>query len=411
MPRLEPRTASLLVVLGLLIASASPAEAQRRIQYDTLADTTPAAISCGFCAGEKFGMVFRPLDAGGGLRPTDFPLDVNSLEIAVARTAVTGDILSGFMCMGADGGGVVTVAVEVFAGETAPRGSIVTQPESGAWTGETMVYSDSAELTLSTETTAGSMMYDVMFNTVDIGGIRVEAPNTYLRVAVSIPGGGTSSSCAALGLTPPGAVGIRDDDGRIEVNVGYIYALNPFGGLGGISQGWHWNEDPEIADEQSGGAGINGEWAIRVNVTPLGAPTPDAGTTTPDAGTTPMVDAGTTPMVDAGATTEMCGVDSDCGGGERCIEGTCRRVSCSAASDCVGGMTCVENMCRNLCSGDSECLGGEVCDTAMGHCVPAGSLDEGGCGCRTVARPTPGWAWTALLPVLGLLLRRRRSRS
>jgi MYXO-CTERM domain-containing protein len=361
-------------------------------------------------------MVFRPLDGGRGLRADEFPLTLNSIEVAVARTQVTGSLLEGYMCQGTDGGGMVTMQIEIHAGETPPTGSITTLPESGPWPGETMVFGESIELTLSEETTPGSQMYDVMFNTIPVmSGVRIEPPNTYIRVAISIPGGGSSASCSELGITPPGAVGIRDDDGRIANNVGFIYALNPLGGLGGISEGWHWNEDPEISDPSTGETGINGEWAIRLNVTPEGSSTRDAGTAMPDAGAVSMdagstEDAGSSPSADGGSTT-MCIMDADCAGGERCVDGMCQRVACTAASDCAGGMTCVEGMCRNLCSADAECAGGEVCDTDMGHCVPVGSLDDGGCGCRVASPRTPTWPLAALpLVVVGMLLRLRRRR-
>lgn len=162
--------------------------------------------------------------------------------------------------------------------------------------------------------------------------------------------------------------------------------------------------------------GIDGDWGLRLNIIPAapmtdaGMSTPDAGSTSPDSGA-PTPDAGTTPPMDGGIST-MCTGDGECAGGERCIEGMCRRVSCTAATDCAGGMTCVDGMCRNLCSADSECLGGEVCDTAMGHCVPAGSLEDGGCGCRVASRSgVPAWPLgLSLLAVAGVWVRSRRRR-
>ncbi|MFK7987029.1 MAG: MYXO-CTERM sorting domain-containing protein [Sandaracinaceae bacterium] len=410
---------SLALALTFALGAPLNAEAQRRIQYDTLADSTPAAISCGFCAGEKFGMVFRPLSAGRGLRPEDFPLNLNSLEIAVARTQVTGSI-GAFTCMGAGGGTTVTAEVEAYAGMTPPTGSILGQPSSGPWPGETELVALSQELTLSTENPAGSEMYEVMFNTLALDGVRVDPPNTYIRVSLTIPTGGSSASCDALTLTGPGAVGLRDDDAPIANEVAFIYAVNPVSGVFGPPTGWYWNEDPTVGMGTSGTSGINGDWAIRMNVTPLGGVTPtDAGPPMSDAG---MSDAGAsdagTPLADAGTESDAgnlpgdaapptgCTMDNQCGGGEVCTDGICRRVACAAASDCAGGMTCVDSVCRNLCSGDSDCGGGEVCDTTAGSCVPVGSLDDGGCGCHAVgtSRTPPAWA----LPFLALLFLRRR---
>lgn len=405
-------TTTFLFVLAHTLGAESAAHAQRTVQYDTLSEESPAAISCGFCAGEKFGMVFRPLDGGGGLRPEEFPLTINNVQIAVAR-AVVDESLS---CSGSTTGGTVSMMVEVYAGETAPRGSIQTNPTAGPWPGETMLFSQSAELTLSVETTAGSNMYDVMFTTVPVDAM-APAPNTYLRVVVSIPSGGSSLACETFGVGSPAAVGIRDDDGRIEPNIGFVYAVpvDLGGGIPAAPGGWHWNESDEIRD-LSGASGINGEWAIRLDVQPAAATPRDAGTGAPDAGTgtdagsTSDVDA-STPGTDAGTSAGECTADRDCAGGERCSAGMCVRVACTAASDCAGGMTCVEGMCRGLCSSDAECRGGEVCDSAAGYCTPVGSGDDGGCSCRA-AGASEGRAGGAVLVAMGALLalfgRRRR---
>ncbi|GAB5544883.1 MAG: hypothetical protein SangKO_046430 [Sandaracinaceae bacterium] len=398
-------------VITVIGAPGSSALAQRAVQYDTVSETTPAAVSCGFCAGEKFGIVFRPLSEGRGLRADEFPLVVNTMQIAVARAVVTRSGSFGFECRGSTDMGSVSMMLELYAGETPPSGSIVGNPADGPWPTETLVFAESAELEVSVETTAGSSMYNVMFNTVNVDmGVRVPQPNTYLRAVVTIPAGGMSDSCSDLMLSGPGAVGIRDNDGRIENEVSFIFARNPFDEIIGISEGWHWNEDPEITDD-SGTSGINGDWAIRLDVNPMGmtmtdAGMPDSGVMDPDSGMSMPMDSGTTPPPEDGGGTPMCAMDADCAGGERCVEGMCRRVTCAAASDCAGGMTCVEGMCRNLCTSSAECMGGEVCDDAAGYCVPVGEESGGGCGCRVGATRSAGLA--LLLPLFGLLLFRRR---
>lgn len=395
---------SLFVIL--FSSFSAPSFAQRTVQYDTVSEMTPAAISCGFCAGEKFGMVFRPLMGGRGLRADEFPLVVNSLQIAVAKTEVVFGGPSGIMCQGSSDASRVNMMVEVYAGATPPTGDIRMLP-MGAWPGETSIFAQSAELEPSVETTPGSAMYDVRFNTVNVDmGVRVAPPNTYLRVVVTIPAGGSSISCELGGFSPPAAVGIRDDDGRIEDEVNFIFAV------GGVGEGWLWNEDPSIRDDMSGAMTINGDWAIRLDVNPMGTTMTDSGVAMPDSGvmdpdsgmSMPMDSGTTTPPEDAGSA-PMCAMDSDCAGGERCVEGMCRRVTCAAASDCAGGMTCVEGMCRNLCTSSAECMGGEVCDDAAGYCVPVGE-ESGGCGCRVGATRSAGLA--LLLPLFGLLLFRRR---
>lgn len=220
-----------------------------------------------------------------------------------------------------------------------------------------------------------------------------------------------AARCAVGSLcTGPGAVPLRDGDGPIESEVAFIYAKNPLSDFGlGYPEGWHWNE---TSDPTRGVEPIQGDWLIRLNVTPMPSGESDAGVTPLDAG---MGDAGTSS--DAGSTAgdaggggamDHCTADPDCAGGERCVAGTCQRISCAAATDCAGGMTCVNGMCRSLCAADAECRGGEVCDTAAGHCAPV-SMESGGCGCRTVGTGGRSSAAVALLGIaLALLSRRRR---
>ncbi|MBW2461008.1 MAG: hypothetical protein JRH11_05140 [Deltaproteobacteria bacterium] len=395
-------TSSLLLVAG-------SAAAQRVVAYDTASVGTPAAVTCGFCGGEKFGVVFRELGAGVGLQADEFPLTINSLQIAVASATVTGDGLSTpVLCRGSAEEGTVGVTVEIYAGPTAPTGSILDNPQVGPWAGETEIFAQSIDLTRSFEMPSGSAMYNVELNDVTVdGGAMVDASNTYVRVVATVPSGGSSTTCTTLGLPSPGAVGIRDNDGRIGNNVGFIYALNPLDGLLGIAEGWHWNESPEITDIMGGAAGIDGDWLIRMNIAPASGPTPDAGVPT-DSGTAPDAGDGSTP-VDDGGMPIGCMADGECAGGEICSEGVCMRVSCAAASDCGGGMTCVDGRCRGLCSVNADCAGGEVCNTADGICVAVGASDDGGCSCG-VHQPgsTPIQAFAFL--ALGALLYRRRRR-
>jgi len=326
--------------------------------------STPAAVSCGFCADEKFGVVFREL-AVGGLQPSEFPLVLRSVQVAVARATITAELT----CEGSDVAGSVMTSIEIYAGTTPPDGEIGTNP-IGAWPGETLVWAASdVELMLSIAEAPRSNRYLVMFNTITIldeagASISVPAPNTYLRVVVAIPGGGSSLACEIAGLPGPGAMGVRDDDGRISSHRDFIYSL---GGAAGA--GWLWNED--VMDAVGGT--IDGDWAIRLSITPASPVLPDGGIS--------LVDGGGGGDGGTGAT---CTSDVMCGGGERCITGRCVRISCSSPSDCGGGMTCVEGTCRNICTASAMCLGGEICDTARMVCVPAstGTEDDGGCGCR-----------------------------
>jgi MYXO-CTERM domain-containing protein len=415
-------TCALVVLFSLGLSL--PVAAQRRVQYDTLAEETPAAASCGFCAGEKFGVVFRELSGGRGLRADEFPLTVVSLEVALASVEV--QEVGGFgICLGSTTGGAVDTQIAIYAGDTPPSGDIRSFPPMGPWEGESLVWSGTVPIMRSVETTGGSMRYNLMFNTVELpdGGVRVEPPNTYLRAVVTIPTGSGSATCTSGGNMEPAAAAVRDNDGRIADEVNFIYAVSSTS-AGAVPEGWHWNESSEIVDPMTLATTIQGDWGIRLNVRPEGSAGTDGGTPTLDAGaavdagssggvdsgTPPAMDAGAPPAVDAGGSTAMCAADADCAGGERCVEGMCRRVACTAATDCVGGMTCVEGRCRNLCTNDAECMGGEVCDPEAGHCVSVGTLEDGGCGCRVSATRTPAWPLAALPLLLGLMLRRRRSR-
>lgn len=400
----------LLFLLALVSLVPANAYAQRAVIYDTVAMGTPAAVTCGFCFEERYGVVFRELTGPRpGLRASEFPLTLNSIQLAMASATV--DELQ--TCSGSSAGGTISVRVRAFAGVTPPSGSIRANPADGAWTGETEVFNQSADVMLSRAMTEGGSDYDVMINTLMLDpAARIDPPNTYIRVVVDIPAGTSSGYCSLIGDllgrdVNSGAFAIRDDSGRIATGTGFIYAMDS-GGLG-IDQGWYWNE--EVPDSSGGGNGIDGNWVIRLNVTPITSTGTDAGVDV-DAGMT-GTDAGMTSM-DSGAGTDagmtaMCSADVDCAGGERCVEGTCRRVSCTAASDCSGGMTCFEGMCRNLCTSNAECLGGEVCDTAAGHCVPV--TEDGGCGCRAVGSDRRGSiAWLLLSAIAGVIVVRRARR-
>jgi MYXO-CTERM domain-containing protein len=405
--------------LATLIALlAVPTHAQRTVAYDTVSDGFPAAVTCGFCAGEKFGVVFYELPGGTGLRADEFPLTLTAIQIAVARIRVTGDVF-GRVCSGSNMAGTVDLTLEVFAGESVPT-AVRNLPASGAWPGERMVLTTDTTVTVSVATTDGGSEFNVTLNEIPIpdGGVLVEAPAAYLRVVASVPGGGSSTSCTDLGFTSPGAVAIRDDDGRVAPRRSLIYALPiELGGLGGIPGGWYWNE--EVPPEEDGAPpGIAGDWALRISVSPSGAPPVDAGPTPArDAGTS---DGGPIMSDDAGSSadasipfdggTSGCTMDSQCGGGERCIDGGCVRTTCTTTDECGGGRSCVDGRCRNLCDTDRDCEGGEVCGATEGVCRPADSSGgDGGCSCGApgagASSPAP---FVSLAVGLAWLARRRR---
>ncbi len=284
-----------LALACLILAAAAPAAAQQRIIHDTLGRDMPTQITCGFCAGEQFGVVFRELPAGRrGLEPTDFPLTIDAIEVGLASATVTSS-----SCTAQRTGGTVVATMAIYAGPTAPTGSILAMPEAGEWPGETLVWAtDEVPITLSVENDMGQ--FELNFNRLEIRDemempVRVET-GAYLRVAITLPAGaaGTSDLCTSP-LEPTGGYPVRDNDGVIANERSFIYA----GGAG-----FYWNEGVP-------GGGIGGDWGLRLSVFPSGvvpmtdggAPLVDAGTTGDDAGSTESdggsgggTDAGSDPM-------------------------------------------------------------------------------------------------------------------
>ena len=114
----------------------------------------------------------------------------------------------------------------------------------------------------------------------DVGNpVTVTAPAAYLRVAVVLGDGGTSSLCVAPATAPSGFP-VRDDDGVVANHRSFIYANG---------YGWAWNE------AVPGGA-IHGDWGIRLGVIPL--PHDDTGVIDAGARDAGAIDAG---AMDGGA--------------------------------------------------------------------------------------------------------------
>jgi len=258
--------------LGLLLATSAPAAGQTLIQYDGVAADTQAVVTCGFCATEKFGVMFYELPGGGGLPPSAFPFTLENVQIAVAATQVTGEILSGetYTCSGLTTGGRVDATLEVYAGTQVPA-TIANLPGSGAWPGEIVVVpAGTVQLELSTDSAPGANSFNVMMNSLQVGAT-VPSPNTYLRVVVGIPSGSSSTACRDLGFQPPALSPFRDDNGRVASLRSFIYQL----GFLGSSNRWTWVED--VTDPVTMQRGINGDWLIRLNINPMGTVNPDAG--------------------------------------------------------------------------------------------------------------------------------------
>ena len=269
-PRAMLRPASLTLLASSLLASlALPAavSAQRSLAYDTLSAETPGAVSCGFCGGEKVSVIYYELPGGGGLRPSEFPLLVNELIVAVASGAPTAPTTCTAGTTPRDG----LFDLAVYAGTTVPT-AVRDLPAEGVWPGEIEV-SSMLEVPLpeSISSSATMPMYSVNLVSVplDAAGLRVEAGYTYLRVVVGLrPDAAVMSAACAAGQGPSGLP--MRDDARIDAHRNLVYAGPPIAG-------WLWNEE----------VGVAGDWAIRLDVRPLGGAdggVPDDASVAADAG-------------------------------------------------------------------------------------------------------------------------------
>jgi len=293
-------TCFVISALGSVAASAS---AQRTIAYDTLSGESPVAVTCGFCAGEKFGVIYRDLPPPArGLDADDFPIQLEGLQLALASADAIGSGTS-FTCSGSTMGGQASIGIAVYAGTALPS-DIQMLSEDDVWPGETLVWSSPdvpAERSVADED--GSASYEVNFNRLlleDEAGLpfRVEAPNVYIRVVISLNPDTIlmSASCEALSLEAPSGFAVRDNDGLIANERNFIFA---------DGAGWLWSE----------GAGIGGDWALRLEIIAEGSSMEDASVMMPDTG---PADTGTMPAdasADTGAPPDDTGGCDASGGG------------------------------------------------------------------------------------------------
>lgn len=259
-----------LVAFAAWPVAAAAQGGPRTIQYDSVQTDAQAVITCGFCSGERYGSIFYA-QGTAGLQPADFPLTLDRILIPVAPTQVTFDLgAGGFVCAPRAQSGMTSATLEVYAGQTVP-GQIGTLP-GGAWPGESVVIGpESVMLEYSVENPVGSGSWEVRFNSL-MAGVQVAPPNTYLRVVVNIGTGGSSDACQALSYQPPDISPFRDNDGRSGPRRHFIRELA--NALTGAPEGWKWVEDIQDIN----GNTINGDWLIRLEITPQAAPPPvDAG--------------------------------------------------------------------------------------------------------------------------------------
>jgi len=285
------KQAVMLTAGAFVLSAPSMVRAQQEIRLDSIRQDSEAAITCGFCSGEKFGVIFREVQPGAGLPAAAFPLTLNKVQIAVAATEVRN-----LDCQPAAMGGMVNGTMEIYAGATAPT-TITTLTGTGPWPGEsTVLQATQVQLERSVTTGGGIRNWDVRLNELPVNQV-VPAPNTYIRVQITIATGGYSDACSILGFQPPNISPFRDDDGSTG-RTSYIYRLGTILN----NEEYVFNED---FNDPSTGSAINGDWLVRLEVTPFGGPPADAGVQPPadrgvhpDAAPPPPMDSGVHPDAD-----------------------------------------------------------------------------------------------------------------
>jgi len=290
------------LLVSTSVAAPSPAAAQRTLGYDTISGESPVTVSCGFCSGEKFGVIYRDLPAPArGLEPGDFPIELEAVQLALAAADAVGSGAT-FTCSGSTTAGEAMVGLAAYAGTVLPS-DILDLDSVEPWPGETLVWAQpDVPVMRSVADEAGSASYEVNFNRLllqDEAGLpyRVDAPNVYIRIVVSLNADTalSSSSCDSLSLETPGGFAVRDNDGVVNAERNFIYAE----GLG-----WLWNEAIP-------GGSTSGDWAVRLEIRDLGGgPVVDSGTPMADSG----VDSGTS-VPDAGSADTGSGDDGGSSGG------------------------------------------------------------------------------------------------
>lgn len=261
--RVARRSSPVLLAVALALGpGVGRARAERTLANDTLAmSSTPAALSCGFCVGERFASLYP-------LEPADLPLDVLDVQLAFGAARVSG--VAGSRCLAYAYDGLPRLTrVEVWAGtaetpEPAPGGD-----------GETLVFMGVDVPIVPVGAPEGSMRFDASLTSVPTTGAMQVTDARYLRVVLDVPRPASivENVCARNGWgDDPDAFPMHDADGLLpHRNAAYS--------VGGASAGWVWADD----------LGVVGDWVLRATIQTRGGARPDAG---------PPADAGTR---DAGA--------------------------------------------------------------------------------------------------------------
>src|SRR5688572_23837586 len=146
-------------------------------------------LSCGFCAGERYGIVFRTLDGvDEGIDPAAFPIEIDAIQFSLAAGEIVGTA-GAYECRPREEAGTASVTIDVYGGETPPT-DILELPAEGPWPGETVLLPTSEVEAVASLADADGR-YDLQLNTFHASEdpIRVEEPHTYVRVIITLLAG------------------------------------------------------------------------------------------------------------------------------------------------------------------------------------------------------------------------------
>lgn len=95
----------------------------------------------------------------------------------------------------------------------------------------------------------------------------------------------------------------------------------------------------------------------------------------------------------AGPFGSSCQATNDCASGLVCVRNTCinqnlpldptakvcQYTDCSTDTDCTGGDTCVDGVCTFVCTSDADCPVGQGCEASTGSCFPYDCAADADC--------------------------------
>ena len=177
------QTTARIITVASAIALAAPVSAQpTELRNDNVRIDSTAAISCGFCAMDKFGAIFYLADFPG----VSFPMNLTKVKIALSNSLPTQTLDT---CTAATSG-MTNITYTVYVGQRNQNDfnfSPISSYPQGAWPTETLVTSGSAPITFSVPTgsaNGANPNYNLMLNEIPINNATNfgNANDKYIRV-------------------------------------------------------------------------------------------------------------------------------------------------------------------------------------------------------------------------------------